>query len=484
MIERQPELLSLYALRGDAYFLQGDWRAAAADYARSPPDSPTVEAAERRIAVFERTGQWAAAAEWFDTLREGDSQRRPVRESRVWWVVGPYAGGLAKAGPPEGQMGLLAPPAEVECSDASADTPEHTWTTKEVPRGGYLDFHTMFGAEFASVYALTRVYAFQAHETAALVGSDDGVRLWVNGELVHHRDRHRAAARDQDACLVNLRAGWNTLLFKVANDDGAHGLFFRMSEDPISLGRALAAAGQVERANRLLTAPDDDPALLRKAGYAKVSLGRWKEASHDFAQMLQRAAPTDCWDWFQIAVVLAAGDDKETYRTHCQAMLQRYRDTRDATTADVVAKSCLVLPNALDDLTLPTRLAEFALRSSTSDAGRKWRQLGHGLSAYRNGQFAAAIDSCRNCRDGVTHSKDCAALIIEAMSCRQLEQIERARSLLREAQAMLDTHGPAFDGSDDVADWRDWLVADVLRKEAEAMFAERGKENAVADEES
>jgi tetratricopeptide (TPR) repeat protein len=95
---------------------------------------------------------------------------------------------------------------------------------------GYLDFAACFdGAEHISAYALAYVYSKTEQEVALLTGSDDGVRLWLNGQLIHHNSAVRIAAPDQDHIPAKLRRGWNIVLAKVVNDIGGHGLFLRLS---------------------------------------------------------------------------------------------------------------------------------------------------------------------------------------------------------------------------------------------------------------
>ena len=64
------------------------------------------------------------------------------------------------------------------------------------------DFGPMMGhAENISAYALLRVYSRKEQPAMVLVGSDDQIRLWVNGAMVHetahtrHAEPHGAAHR-------------------------------------------------------------------------------------------------------------------------------------------------------------------------------------------------------------------------------------------------------------------------------------------------
>ena len=56
-----------------------------------------------------------------------------------------------------------------------------------------------------------------------LVGSDDGVKVWLNGEVVHYNPTTRGAGDYQDAFPVTLKQGTNVLL--VAVDNRGHGGF-------------------------------------------------------------------------------------------------------------------------------------------------------------------------------------------------------------------------------------------------------------------
>ena len=54
----------------------------------------------------------------------------------------------------------------------------------------------------------------------AKVGSDDSVKVWLNGEVVHTNAVNRGAGDFQDDFKVNLMAGPNVLLVKVSERGG------------------------------------------------------------------------------------------------------------------------------------------------------------------------------------------------------------------------------------------------------------------------
>ena len=77
-----------------------------------------------------------------------------------------------------------------------------------------------------SVYGLVLLEADEAQDgVPAKVGSDDSVKVWFNGEVVHTNAVNRGAGDFQDDFTVDLRAGTNVLLVKVSERGGGWSLF-------------------------------------------------------------------------------------------------------------------------------------------------------------------------------------------------------------------------------------------------------------------
>ena len=57
------------------------------------------------------------------------------------------------------------------------------------------------------------------------VGSDDGVRIWVNGQQVHDVKGGRQARPGQDVVKARLKKGWNEIRAKVDNIVGTWELY-------------------------------------------------------------------------------------------------------------------------------------------------------------------------------------------------------------------------------------------------------------------
>jgi hypothetical protein len=83
-----------------------------------------------------------------------------------------------------------------------------------------------------------KVYSSESRPVAMLLGSDDQVRLWLNGKQIHESLVTRVPTADEAAVPAVLRSGWNTLLARVVNLTGKHALYLRVSDTPEDMGRA------------------------------------------------------------------------------------------------------------------------------------------------------------------------------------------------------------------------------------------------------
>src|SRR5262249_12752166 len=62
------------------------------------------------------------------------------------------------------------------------------------------------------------------------LGSDDGIKVWLNGKLVLGKNVGRAVAPDQDKVTIELEPGRNRLLMKISNMSGGAGFYFSATE--------------------------------------------------------------------------------------------------------------------------------------------------------------------------------------------------------------------------------------------------------------
>jgi hypothetical protein len=78
-----------------------------------------------------------------------------------------------------------------------------------------LDLAKALGGEQCVAYARTWIYS-PAEQTARLeIGADDGVKAWLNDELIHANNVARALQPGSDVVSITLHPGWNALRLKV-----------------------------------------------------------------------------------------------------------------------------------------------------------------------------------------------------------------------------------------------------------------------------
>lgn len=68
-------------------------------------------------------------------------------------------------------------------------------------------------------FASVEIISSKNREAVLLLGSDDGVRIWLNRKMILNNDIPRALTLDQDRINIKLKKGKNYLTFKV-NDQG------------------------------------------------------------------------------------------------------------------------------------------------------------------------------------------------------------------------------------------------------------------------
>jgi predicted peptidase len=94
-----------------------------------------------------------------------------------------------------------------------------------------VDFtHIFDSTNFKVAYAFSTFYSDENKEMLLAVGSDDGIKIWFNGEFVHENHVGRGTHIDDDFIPVRLQKGVNTCLIKVDNGDGGWGFIARFRE--------------------------------------------------------------------------------------------------------------------------------------------------------------------------------------------------------------------------------------------------------------
>ena len=104
------------------------------------------------------------------------------------------------------------------------------WFTHTSPNEA-IDFAALFSDRPSTInvvaYAYTTVRPEKPGRASLAVGSDDGIRIWLNGKLVHDNLVERDLRTDEDRVAVDLCEGDNTILVKVEQGRGDWGFALR-----------------------------------------------------------------------------------------------------------------------------------------------------------------------------------------------------------------------------------------------------------------
>ncbi len=179
------------------------------------------------------------------------------------WVAGPF---------PDGGKGfetVHAPERGPIDLSAQHAVGERFVTWKQMPRGPrFFNFHEAFGdVNDSSSYAFFRLESPRKQQAMLLVGSDDGIKVWHNGRVVHTNDISRAALPLQDIVYLDLEPGSNDILFRVRNLTGESGLYIHyrtLDKIPPTLPDPVSPGSLTERLKNATTSGNApvDPKFL------------------------------------------------------------------------------------------------------------------------------------------------------------------------------------------------------------------------------
>jgi hypothetical protein len=103
------------------------------------------------------------------------------------------------------------------------------WFSLGGPKGTINITEAVGNAQNAVAYLKAKIWSPKGQPATLLLGSDDGVKVWLNGKLVHSNNASRGVSPDQDKITVTLKEGTNELLLKVTNGAGDWGAAVRFA---------------------------------------------------------------------------------------------------------------------------------------------------------------------------------------------------------------------------------------------------------------
>ncbi len=94
----------------------------------------------------------------------------------------------------------------------------------------YVDLLAAFGGEQRVAYLRTQLDADEPTAAVLEIYSDDGVKAWLNGKVIHANNVARPIMPDPDKVRVNLQKGGNHLMLKVTQNNLPWGVIVRLRE--------------------------------------------------------------------------------------------------------------------------------------------------------------------------------------------------------------------------------------------------------------
>jgi len=251
----EPELLTPELLeRADGLFQQAR-RAAAGESALLsrvelawlPVLYSRLEMARRGYSGYLEGPEFDRAASEFVRIAREHGIRR-IRESGETGDIGRFIATLHLAGHPMRRCWVIGP-FEIPCwpgipvpfppESGFDSTAVYTgiggqairWRKWEASRSSYVDFVELLDPDTLGV-AYAFAYLWSPADTVARfgLGSNDGVRMWVNGRVVHEKPVQRVATPNEDIFEAELRGGWNEILVKVDQAGRSWGLYLNVDD--------------------------------------------------------------------------------------------------------------------------------------------------------------------------------------------------------------------------------------------------------------
>ena len=160
------------------------------------------------------------------------------------------------------------------------DGTKAAWARHSMEHYG-IDFRKFPGireAQNRAAYAYTTLEREEAGEAVLGLGSDDGVRVWVNGKLVHENIVEREGIMDADIVPVMFRKGKNRILVKVESAGGSWYFKMRVASVPEMRAQATLYTKPLPKITRYPGAGDEvleintDSALYEGALHTETAL--------------------------------------------------------------------------------------------------------------------------------------------------------------------------------------------------------------------
>src|SRR6266542_2051556 len=281
-----------------------------------------------------------------------------------------------------------------------------------------------------------------------------GLSLYL---FIRERDaRRRAVAAEQEQNRLRQQA-----------EAGA-----RLGEKLTQAGLALSR-NRFEEAEEIVSQLPNHPAaasIFNVLGVVHARREQWSAAIKNYTKVVE-LRPADHEAYHCLAPLLVQAGDSDAYRHHRERILRQFAGTSNPVVAERMAKDCLFVPPPAADLTAIARMAETAVAAGPNHQYWPYSQFVKGLAEYRQGRFASAAEWFQKAlSQSVDVYRTVQAHMTLAMAQHQLKQAEEARVTLAKGLELAEQRFPKAGKIGLDEQWYDWIIAQVLMREAKALI--------------
>jgi hypothetical protein len=292
--------------------------------------------------------------------------------------------------------------------------------------------------------------------------------------------RQAAADARQEAALTQaevLAFGNPELMERIA---GA-----RESQGQMEQATSLLNRGNLAEAEVLLDAMLDgsmsggsfEAQALEMRADLRARTGRFEEAAADLTRLIE-IDPADHWNWFVLSPLLVHLGKDTGYDSMRTAMLDRFRDSEDALTAERVAKAALLRPlGEADSEMIQNLLKTISAQGTQNQYANEFRQyldgfkLCEAMAAYRLGNYDEAVKLSHSVLNSSYPFFIPAGYAVQAMGHHRSQRPFEARKALDAGRKVALERLPQLDNPDLGHIWNDVLIVDILLNEATELLS-------------
>ncbi len=201
--------------------------------------------------------------------------------------------------------------------------------------------------------------------------------------------------------------------------------------------------------------------------------GKWDIAAERYQELIDRW-PSNHDYWYNQAHILAILGDRERYRHHCLAMVDRFGEYTHPTLAERTSKAIMLLAEVDVNHPLAVKLSEVAVSETAGDTYIRYYLFSRGLAAFRGGDFDKAADYSRRSlqAQGRMGYSDVFSNLLLAMASAKAGRDSDATAAWRAARSKISDDIPPLDSPDLSEGWRDVILIHLLLSECRTALGE------------